>query len=663
MYMTAIVLNAGLGDLTLGLKSAGFQVAAAYEADQMAMELHKANIDVPVFPLQPEKFEPTAIPGADLLAARLYSLQLSDFTKAHSHNSHGTDAFNFLNLLHVHRPKAFLLALNAASGKGRQLEPFLSQIAGMNFRYSFQLVDIAGIAGTPTAERMVFVAGSRSDIYEDFRFPRPERTGILPLEEYLQPEDQVDPWYFASLKPDRIPIERDMSRIYCWKKDHYVGTDCIRWNSWKIPLVDTGKALRKMTHREIANLKGFPADYDLPAHASKSRLYQKLMYAVNVQAAAKLAEEAARSMAERPQWSSGINKFKRFEDLFSRYLSALAAREGVNYPISAQEREFDFVLDLPDQKLYIELKYYRSRFIASARLRPLCVLLGKLPRDSEALLVLTSEVSEDVKQEYLEGFHVHIWDIKNLLWLFGEFEEIKNEFVALLDYTTGDIEPVPPGFTLCFSTPKNVPADEPAALEPSPEPSAKADYEEADKARSETADWKKRLSRIEPGKEQPREYERFCVDILKYILGDYLSLWEEQDQTNDGLHRFDLCCKIKNGVNQDFFDTIAHYFKTKYIVFEFKNYSKEISQKEIYTTEKYLYGTALRKVAIIISRLGGDGHALQAAKGSLRENGKLILCLSDQDLLKMAEIKARGDREPTEYLSDMLDRLLVHLEK
>jgi len=41
----------------------------------------------------------------------------------------------------------------------------------------------------------------------------------------------------------------------------------------------------------------------------------------------------------------------------------------------------------------------------------------------------------------------------------------------------------------------------------------------------------------------------------------------------------------------------------------------------------------------------------------------LILCLSDLDLLKMADIKAQGEKEPADFLSEMLDRLLIHLEK
>ncbi len=87
-----------------------------------------------------------------------------------------------------------------------------------------------------------------------------------------------------------------------------------------------------------------------------------------------------------------------------------------------------------------------------------------------------------------------------------------------------------------------------------------------------------------------------------------------------------------------------------------------MNQKEIYTTEKYLYEKALRKVAIVISRRGADQHALQAAKGCLRESGKLILCLSDADMLQMIAIREKGENA-ADYLSDMLDDILLHLEK
>ena len=71
---------------------------------------------------------------------------------------------------------------------------------------------------------------------------------------------------------------------------------------------------------------------------------------------------------------------------------------------------------------------------------------------------------------------------------------------------------------------------------------------------------------------------------------------------------------------------------------------------------------ALRGVAIIISCKGTDGHAIKAIKGILRENGKLILSISNNDLIEMLNKKIKGE-SPTDYLEDILDDLLIELEK
>ena len=111
-----------------------------------------------------------------------------------------------------------------------------------------------------------------------------------------------------------------------------------------------------------------------------------------------------------------------------------------------------------------------------------------------------------------------------------------------------------------------------------------------------------------------------------------------------------------------FWNTILQYFNSKYIVFEFKNYSKEITQKEIYTTDRYLYLKALRSVAIIISCNGSSEHANKAIRGTLRENGKLILSLSNKDLIEMINMKINS-QFPSDYLYLKLDDLLIDLEK
>ena len=105
------------------------------------------------------------------------------------------------------------------------------------------------------------------------------------------------------------------------------------------------------------------------------------------------------------------------------------------------------------------------------------------------------------------------------------------------------------------------------------------------------------------------------------------------------------------------------YFGTKYIIFEFKNYANKITEKEIFTTEKYLYLKALRGIAIIISTNGTAANADKAIRGTLRENGKLIVSLTNYDLISMIELKALDDISPAEFLSEKLDNFLVDLEK
>ena len=111
-----------------------------------------------------------------------------------------------------------------------------------------------------------------------------------------------------------------------------------------------------------------------------------------------------------------------------------------------------------------------------------------------------------------------------------------------------------------------------------------------------------------------------------------------------------------------FWKFLEEYFRSKYVIFEFKNYKDVITQKEIYTTEKYLYAKALRCVAIIVSCNGSDENAKKAIKGTLRENGKLILNLSNRDLSNMLEYELNGNLA-SEYLYNVLDEMLIELEK
>lgn len=170
------------------------------------------------------------------------------------------------------------------------------------------------------------------------------------------------------------------------------------------------------------------------------------------------------------------------------------------------------------------------------------------------------------------------------------------------------------------------------------------------------------LELCQSGRNTFTEYEDVCYRILQSLFSEDLTLWKRQDRSNINLFRFDLLCRIKDDNKKTIWSIFENYFKSKYVIFEFKNYSRTVTQHEIYTTERYLYSKALRSVGIIVTPNGYDENALWAAKGCLRENGKLILLLTNTDLINM--IRKKIDEEnPSEYLLEKLDELLLELEK
>lgn len=64
----------------------------------------------------------------------------------------------------------------------------------------------------------------------------------------------------------------------------------------------------------------------------------------------------------------------------------------------------------------------------------------------------------------------------------------------------------------------------------------------------------------------------------------------------------------------------------------------------------------------MIAANGYEENARWAAKGCLRENGKLILLLETKDLIEMNRLKEEQE-DPSEYLQNKLDELLLELEK
>ena len=341
---------------------------------------------------------------------------------------------------------------------------------------------------------------------------------------------------------------------------------------------------------------------------------------------------------------------RRFENIVIRILEGAGFRS-----LSVTKADQDLLLVKNNHIYCAEIKYSRTRVFPDTNTVSIYNRLEALwQTDRWIPLVITGgELSPALKADFLKVNPLtEVVDIQNLLYMSMANRELYDELAAILPYSISGLTPVCPDFLVKLE-PKN---SHGGSGEASPEASQPPDMSSAD-LRWELTRWKGGK-----GTKRSIEYEKLCTRVLHRLFSDDLALWQPQAKSNNDLYRFDLICKIQRDNRKDFWEVAERHFHSKYIIFEFKNYSGKVTQMEVTTTARYLYTKALRAVAFIISPNGFDKHANHAARCVLREEGKLILPLTNAELVNMLLLKDNGE-DPEEYLSNKLDDLLIDLEK
>lgn len=308
----------------------------------------------------------------------------------------------------------------------------------------------------------------------------------------------------------------------------------------------------------------------------------------------------------------------------------------------SHDNGYDVLATKDDTRYLIEVKYSRKNYVPTSSLYDaacrLKVILDMQETSSVAILVVGTKLKTNVRMRIESIGNIIVLDIENLLFLVQDNEPLKREMLSILDFSVNDLLPEKPNVQLFDLQEKQT----------------SQPVRQGDLLKERIINWVNSNGNT--------EYEHLCYETLNYLFDNELALWHRQQTSNADLYRFDLICKIKDGEVSGLWSTILQCFNSKYIIFEFKNYTDEITQKEIYTTDKYLYLKALRGVAILVSCKGTSPNADKAIRGTLRENGKLILSISNLDLLKMIDIKM-GEGIPADYLYTKFDELLINLEK
>lgn len=341
-----------------------------------------------------------------------------------------------------------------------------------------------------------------------------------------------------------------------------------------------------------------------------------------------------------------------FEGLIFEILKELGFDVSVvsQYPTNKYQPDLKVLKE--DFAAYCEVKFYRSSKVSRDYLIKASDLLAEFKDDAikDRILIVSCYVDKIVK-DTVELFNgVIIWDrsnIANFLAAKGTSDYLEQLGMLIREFQQGTDADSPYEFIEDTNT------DYISYF-------SKLSEKKSVVVEKEGARLIIKLDGVKIGKAGWSEYENVCIECLQYLFKEDLFLWEKQLHTDDELSRYDLICRI--GSTDDFWKTLVQSFSSRYILFEFKNYTDPLPQSQIYTTERYLYPQALRGACIIIARKGINTHALSASKGALRENGKLILTLNNEDLKNMLQGRDLGN-SPNDYLSNLLDQFLISLSR
>jgi Restriction endonuclease len=341
-----------------------------------------------------------------------------------------------------------------------------------------------------------------------------------------------------------------------------------------------------------------------------------------------------------------IDLYVRFER-FAEHLF-----EALGHDIqTGRHEDYDFSFGTGPTATVVEVKLFRSQKTSTTILRNAVIrtAFARLTSRAARGILVTNLAIDANSRESLESSHsIEIFDYNILSGMVAGNITLQNEFEDILrESYTFHSGPLPTSETLSATH-----ESETSILEPS--------LKELPSPPTKGTELSKNLRNIASGKPQATEFEATCTEALQYAFADDFVGWKKQASTNTSLHRFDLIARISS--EEEFWQSLIQDFRTRYVIFEFKNYKDPIDQTQIFSTEKYLYPAAMRATAIIISREGADNNALSAARGALRESMKLILNISVDQLCSMLIRKDKGE-SPSDILATQLDEMLFRIER
>jgi hypothetical protein len=96
------------------------------------------------------------------------------------------------------------------------------------------------------------------------------------------------------------------------------------------------------------------------------------------------------------------------------------------------------------------------------------------------------------------------------------------------------------------------------------------------------------------------------------------------------------------------------------IIVECKNYTEPLKENQTIISSKYLDRKKLTRLGLMVTRRGLHQGGIKAQENQWIRDDKMIICLRDEDLIKMLELKENND-EPWKVIDNLIRQFLSSL--
>ena len=192
-------------------------------------------------------------------------------------DTRGTLFFDIERILAEKKPKAFLLEnvkQLASHDRGRTFAVIQSRLLDLGYTIYYEILNALDF-GLPQKRERVFIAGFHEPIA--FAFPRGNGK-YKSLSEILEPDDKVDPSFFASEKIQKSRLEKCKGNPFypsVWHENKGGNISVLPFScalragaSYNYLLVN---GVRRPSGRELLRLQGFPEDFKIVVNITQLR--------------------------------------------------------------------------------------------------------------------------------------------------------------------------------------------------------------------------------------------------------------------------------------------------------------------------------------------------------------------------------------------------------